>query len=171
MDPTSVRRVLIVANQTAGGEGLRDAVLARALEWPSEFTLMVPATPPVAGWTWTEAGAASLAWRRMRLAMAGLRSVGVEVRGVIGDLDPVEAVGDAIRAAPFDEVLISTLAPGASRWLRQDLASRIRRRFGVPVAVVTATDSEAGRAEAMRRHPASVRRIDELAVSLRQGVG
>ena len=164
MDPTSVRRVLIVANQTAGGDRLRVTVLARALEWPSEFTLMVPATPPRAGWTWTEADAASLAGRRMRVGVAGLRSIGVEVRGVVGDLDPVEAVGDAIRDAPFDELLISTLAPDTSRWLRQDLATRIRRRFGLPVTVVTATGSDGGRAEAMRRHRAS-RRIDDVAMS------
>jgi hypothetical protein len=55
---------------------------------------------------------------------------------------------DAIRAAmlhapPFDEIILSTLAPGLSRWLRQDLPHRISRAFELPISTVTAARAAA----------------------------
>src|SRR4029077_9070884 len=49
-DDAAPRRVLIVANRTAGGTPLRDALLARAMAELTEFMLVVPATPPTDGW-------------------------------------------------------------------------------------------------------------------------
>jgi hypothetical protein len=34
-------------------------------------------------------------------------------------------------------VILSTLQPGASRWLKQDLPHRLERTFGVPVMQIT----------------------------------
>ena len=36
-----------------------------------------------------------------------------------------------------DEVILSTLPPGISRWLQMDVPSRLERAVDVPVAVVT----------------------------------
>ena len=36
----------------------------------------------------------------------------------------------------FDEIVVSTLPAGVSRWLRLDLPRRLRRRCGLPVTVV-----------------------------------
>ena len=56
--------------------------------------------------------------------------------GEVGDRDPVAAVRDAIRGREIDEVVLSTLPPGISRWLGQDIPSKLRHNVSVPVDVV-----------------------------------
>jgi hypothetical protein len=58
--------------------------------------------------------------------------------GEVGCADPVAAAQDAIRAVAVDEVILSTLPSGVSRWLGQDVPARLRRAVSVPVTVVTA---------------------------------
>jgi hypothetical protein len=43
-----------------------------------------------------------------------------------------------LRLDRFDEIIISTLPPGVSRWLGMDLPSRAERKFKLPVTTVTA---------------------------------
>jgi hypothetical protein len=142
-DGTATRSVLIVANRAAGGVHLRDALLSRAVVWPTTFTLVVPATPPPEGWTWSEDEAHRLAARRLHLAIERLRAAGLDVTGRLGDHDPMEAVADALLREPFDEIVLSTLPAGLSRWLRSDLPSRMRRRFATALTVVTADAPDA----------------------------
>lgn len=43
---------------------------------------------------------------------------------------------------PFDEVILSTLPPGVSRWLKQDLPHRLERHFDIPVTHVIGDPAE-----------------------------
>ena len=47
------------------------------------------------------------------------------MEGIIGDPDPSAAVQDAINLRGFDEMIISTLSPRLSRWLKLDLPSKV----------------------------------------------
>jgi hypothetical protein len=60
------------------------------------------------------------------------------VTGEVGDISPVRAIADALLAAEFDEIILSTLPPGPSRWLRQDVVHRVRRTFAVPCTHIVA---------------------------------
>jgi len=135
MDP---RRVLIVANQTAGGTHLMEAVRARLGSGPCRFMLLVPATPPPDHATWTEGEARALAQERMESALESLRGIGAEIEGVVGDHRPVNAIADLLIERPQDEVIVSTLPIGVSRWLKQDLPHKIEKAFGLPVTHVVA---------------------------------
>jgi hypothetical protein len=55
----------------------------------------------------------------------------VETR--IGDADPYEAITEALAIDSFDQVIVSTFPPGASRWLGADLINRLGRSTDVPV--------------------------------------
>ena len=70
---------------------------------------------------------------------------GVTADGEIGDRDPVAAVQDADRGREVSEVILSTLPSGASRWLRQDVPSRMRGAIEVPITVVQEQPAAAGR--------------------------
>jgi hypothetical protein len=64
---------------------------------------------------------------------------GIELeRAIVGDPDPFAAVGDILHGEEFDEVIVSTLPRGASRWLRRSLPDRLRQTTDIPITQVTA---------------------------------
>jgi GABA permease len=136
-DGASPRRVLVVANQTAAGDELLAVIERRMREGPCRFTLLVPATHTSVHGTWTEAGDRRIARERMNEAMERFRSAGADLAdGMVGDANPVRAIDDALIEQPHDEIILSTLPPGASRWLKLDLPRRVEQRFALPVTTV-----------------------------------
>ena len=131
-----MRRYLVVANQTLGGSALMSKLRALAADGPASFHVVVPATHPQKQWTWTEGKATAIAQQRLEMALERLGELGAEVTGSIGNERPIDAIHDALRGGEFDEIVLSTLPPGLSRWLRQDLPSRVARAFDVPVTHV-----------------------------------
>jgi hypothetical protein len=130
---SATRRYLVVANQTLGGTRLEEAVRERLADGPSRFHVLVPATVPQDHAVWTEGEARALAQQRLDAAMDRFRSMGAEVEGEVGDENPLLAIADVVREREFDEIILSTLPPGVSRWLRQDLPHRAERQFDLPV--------------------------------------
>lgn len=133
-----MRKILIVANQTLGGEALTAKVRGLADAEPSSFHILVPATPPQHQLTYTEGGAEMVARERLERAVERLESLGLEVTGEVGAPNPVDAIRDVLMDRTADEIVLSTLPPGPSRWLRQDLPHRVERAFDVPVHHVIA---------------------------------
>ena len=73
--------------------------------------------------------AAEIARTAERAAEPGAGRVEAEV----GDADPVQAIEDALRQFPADEVLVVTRSGDEANWLEQDTAEQASERFGVPV--------------------------------------
>ena len=156
-----VGRYLVVANQTLGGELLMNEIRNRIAAGPSSFYVLVPAipigvnsfaevlaTPEIGVPAETRTGLAereetlrhraeSTSESRLSQLIAQIRAQGGEADGDIGDTDPVKAIEAAMTSGPFDEVIISTLPLGVSRWLGLDVPHRVQRRFKVPVTTVT----------------------------------
>jgi hypothetical protein len=128
-----MRSFLVVANQTLGGDHLLEKVRECVAAGPCRFHVVVPATPSGEHLTWTEGEAHAIAERRLQRALERFRGLDVEVDGEVGDASPLQAIGDAIRRGQFDEIILSTLPPGVSRWMKLDLPHRVERSFGVPV--------------------------------------
>jgi hypothetical protein len=137
-----MKHYLIVANQTLLGDHLLHEVRARLDDGPCDFFVLVPASHPRGTWTWTEANDRSEASTRLALALIALRMERAAVEGEIGDASPLEAIADHLRAHQVDEIILSTLPPGLSRWLKQDLPARVRARFAVSVTHVVGPGAE-----------------------------
>lgn len=134
-----MRRYLVVANQTLLGDQLLGRIADRLAEGPCRFYVVVPATHVTDRPVWTEHHDREVAERRLTEALERFRALGADVDGEVGDARPVDAIRDVLlHAPPFDEIILSTLPPGVSRWLRQDLPHRIERTFAVPLSVVVA---------------------------------
>lgn len=131
-----MRSCLIVANQTLASPSLTAAVDERIRSGAVTFHVVVPATPVAHGLTWDEGESFRAAHERLEAILARLRSLGVRATGEVGSPDPIDAVHDALRDRTVDEVVLSTLPPGISRWLRQDVPSRLRDAIDVPLHVV-----------------------------------
>jgi len=136
-----MRHYFVVANQTLGGQHL-EAVIQQAMEkGPSHFHVIVPATHPRKHLAWTEGEATALARERLDKALEWLKGLGAEATGEVGDERPAQAVEDALRENPCDEIVLSTLPPGASRWLKLDLP-HVLAGYGRPVThVIAATEA------------------------------
>jgi hypothetical protein len=133
-------RYLIVAHQTAESPELRTAIRDIATrDADAVFTLVVPATPVTHLIGWTGGESAAVALEAGQRASERWEADGIEVEEVVvGDANPVYAVADAFNLGKWDEVVVSTLAAGASRWLKMDVVSRIEREVDVPVTHVAA---------------------------------
>jgi nucleotide-binding universal stress UspA family protein len=135
-----MRSYLIVANQTLTSRSLTDAITARLADGPVRTYVVVPLSPVGGRLTWDEQASRKVAQTRLDEVLAKLREMGAESDGEVGDRDPVMAVRDALRGREVDEVVVSTLPKGLSRWLGEDVPSRLRDSVRVPVTVVTSPD-------------------------------
>ena len=131
-----MRRYLIVAHRTLGGADLLDRLRRHVEEGPCRFHLLVPVTHP-ADHVWTEGEVRVAAQQRLDAGLDSLRKLGLEATGEIGDVNPVYAVGVLLRRGErFDGLIVSTLPPGMSRWLKLDVPTRLARETDLEVEVV-----------------------------------
>ena len=142
-----VHRVLVVANETVGGRALLEALQAR-LEGESRSELLV-VCPPLAGsaaehWSSDIDSAIPEAKERLEASLATMRAAGIDVSGRLGDHhDPNQAIEDALKVFPADEVVISTHPPKRSRWLESGVIEKDRAELPQPVThVVVDLESE-----------------------------
>ena len=131
------RRILVVANETVGGEELREVLLGKAEGVAEDVLVICPAlNSQLRTWLSDEDCARAAAESRLRTSLAQLDASGVTARGEIGDGDPLQALEDALRTFPADEIVISTHPPGRSNWLEHGVVDGARQRFDVPVTHV-----------------------------------
>jgi GABA permease len=142
------RRVLVVANETVGGEELMSVIGELALAGRTEFYVICPAlNSRLRTWTSDEDGARAEAQKRLDATLERLGAIGVEAHGAVGDLDPLVAIEDAVRTFHPDEIVVSTHPPGRSNWLERGVVPAVQERFDVPVQHVVV---DLQRAEAER---------------------
>jgi hypothetical protein len=131
------RRILVVANETLSGLALRSEISGRSQGDRTQLRVVCPAlNSKIKHWTNEEDQARANAQQRLEHLLAKLRGEGFEADGDIGDDDPVQAMEDALRRFPADEVIISTHPAGRSNWLEHDVVNRAQERFDLPVTHV-----------------------------------
>jgi nucleotide-binding universal stress UspA family protein len=133
-------RYLVVTHQTALSPALQRKVSALVAEDPAaEFGVLVPEAPgPPLTW---EGETVDVARQRAEAARALLeeKAQARVVRTAVGAPEPLQAIADELRAQPgYDTLVICTLPPGVSRWLKLDLVHRAERKFGLRVIHVVA---------------------------------
>jgi hypothetical protein len=161
-------RCLIVANQTLGGEALDRAVRDCISRDVRGFYIVVPRTkvkdeleaytggfgvhvgvPPdqieaiheraARDHQAAVAEARRRAQQRLDQMIEKIQTAGGQADGEVGADDPLEATKAVLeRRGVFDEIIVSTLPAGASRWVKMDVPHRIARLTDVPVTTVEA---------------------------------
>ena len=150
------RRYLVVANRTTTSESLQQALEDRIASGPSTFRVLVPAPyvdmstivplgmDSVGGLLYRltasqEAEELQFAEDRLQALLHRLRDMGATADGEVTRLEPFLAAVEATEHITYDEIIVSTLPSGLSRWLKLDLPCRIARQCRIPVTHVEAT--------------------------------
>ena len=135
--PENVRRILVVANETVGGETLREEIRRHGEGSRADVLVVSPAlNTPLKHWVSDDDGAREAAQERLEASLAAMRAAGIDARGEVGDSDPLQAIEDALRTFGADEIIISTHPEGRSNWLEKGVVSGARARFAVPITHV-----------------------------------
>ncbi|MGI8430628.1 MAG: hypothetical protein ACR2OB_15290 [Solirubrobacteraceae bacterium] len=134
------RVTLAVANRTASGDELLEALQAKAggVRGQTAGRLFVVVVPQEGG----DGIAVRRARTRLKLVLDRLRGAGLFAAGMIGDPDPYTAITNALQYFRVDDIVISTFAETKSGWLRGDLIERVRHATGKPVEHVVHHDVE-----------------------------
>ncbi|MCS7218671.1 MAG: hypothetical protein NZ846_06800 [Thermus sp.] len=124
-------RYLVVAHRTAKSRELAEKLQEIQAQDPeARFVLLVPAVPPP-GWVYEEGEVEAQAQREAQ---------GIPVEEAKpGDISPLLALEEELQAHPgtYQAIVLATLPPGLSRWLRLDVHTQAER-FGLPVIHVVA---------------------------------
>jgi hypothetical protein len=131
------KRILVIANETVGGQTLRDCIREKSEGFEEEVLVVTPAlNSPLKHWVSDEDGARKAAGERLARSLSRLRDLGIQARGEVGDGEPLQAIEDALRTFGPDEIIISTHPEGRSHWLERGVVSGARERFDVPITHV-----------------------------------
>jgi len=133
-----MRRILVVAHKTLGGKHLLEEVGRRMKGGDCRVHLVVPVNHPMGSFT-----EASLHHDAEKVLEEGLHrfrdldSTGsIDITGEVGDANPIYAT-EVVRNRDeeFDEIIVSTLPHGVSRWILGDVPKKIQKVY--PDAMVT----------------------------------
>ena len=128
---------LAVANRTASGDELLDALKAKVDAEPEGRNRLFVVVVPQEGGSGQDARRART---RLKLVLDRLHARGMFAAGMIGDPDPFTAITNALQYFRVDDIVISTFAETKSGWLRTDLIERVRRTTGKPVEHIVHED-------------------------------
>jgi hypothetical protein len=142
MEASSTASVLVVAHKTAATPALLDAVRQRAATGPARFYLLVP-NPHHPSWRPAEAAHPDVTEGEQVLALAlpliEDAAGGTADGSVSPRHDPMDAIEEALHDGDYDEIILSTLPRGVSRWLHLDLPHRVAH-LGLPLTTVIAQE-------------------------------
>ncbi len=121
-------RCLVVGNRSLGGDALMAELADRVRRSPQmRFHVVVPLA---AG------GDLTAARDQLEMQLGLLADLGAASSGEIGDADPLAAIEHALKRETAEGIVLSTLPPGSSRWLRSNLPAGVARRVDVPCVIV-----------------------------------
>jgi hypothetical protein len=128
-----MHRYLVVANRTLAGPHLLETLTELTTHDRCVFHVVVPAEHS-RDHAWSDGEAHAAAAERLERGLTRFAPLDAEVDGEVGDADPAMAVEDVLmRGAAWDGIVVSTLPPGPSRWLKLDLPNRLAGRTGLRV--------------------------------------
>jgi hypothetical protein len=130
-----VRHLLVVTTVPAGDEVLRDRVREHTGDEEAEVRVVAPASD-ISPLDWLASDEDAARAEAADVAEEAGRAVAPEAREVearVGDPDPVQAIEDALREFPADELVVVTRPGDEASWLEKDAAAEAFARFDLPV--------------------------------------
>lgn len=145
-EPEGPPRILVVSNQTLGGEELKQELLKRGEPRP-RLRVVAPILTSRTHYVTTDIDRErEQARARLEGTLSWAREQGFQCSGEVGDQNPFTAIEDQLRRYGAEEILISTHPASRSNWLESGLVEKVRDEVEAPVTHVI-VDLEAQRTE------------------------
>jgi hypothetical protein len=130
------RRILVVATSSIPTDRLRSALAGREAPDDVEIRVVAPASR-ISRLDWLTNAEDDARATAAEQAEDVAEALPEDVEGVeTGDSDPLQAVEDALRTFPADEVVILRGPREEATWLEEGFADAVRERFEGPVSQV-----------------------------------
>jgi hypothetical protein len=128
------RRILVVTTAPVDGGSLRDRVLEHAGNGQAELKVVATASDlsPLDWLANDEDDARAEAESRAVEVGRAVAPEADRVEAEVGDSDPVQAIEDALRTFPADELVLVTRRDDDAGWLEEGTASEAFARFNLP---------------------------------------
>jgi hypothetical protein len=136
------RRLLVVTTGPADEAPLREELRRHTGGEDPEIHVVAPATE-LSRLQWLasdEDRARAKAARAARKTTKAVEETGDVEETEVGDPDPVQAIEDALRTFPADEVVIVTRPGEEATWLEKDSPQKAFERVGLPVTHLVLTE-------------------------------
>lgn len=129
------RRILVVTTAPVEGDALRERVREHAAGEEAELRVVATASDlsPLDWLATDEDQARGEAAERAAGVEDALAAEAEGVEAEVGDSDPVQAIEDALRTFPADELLLVTRPDDDAGWLEEGAAAEALARFSLPV--------------------------------------
>lgn len=135
------RRLLVVTTAPVEGESLREQVRRHSGTEDAEVRVVATASD-LSPLDWLasdeDEARAEAADRAGEVGRAVAPDAPVETE--VGDADPVQAIEDALRTFPADELLLVTRREDEAGWLEEGTAGEALARFSLPVTHLVVDD-------------------------------
>ncbi len=136
------RRLLVVTTVPVEGDVLRQRVRAHSGAEDAEVRVVAPASD-VSPLQWLASDEDEARRAAAEKAEESARAVAPEAEAAepeVGDTDPVQAIEDALREFPADELIVVTRPGDEAGWLEKGAAREAFERFDLPVTHLVVED-------------------------------
>jgi len=128
------RRLLVVTTVPLEASAVREQVQAKVGGEDAEVHVVAPAAK-LSPLQWLASDEDAAREEAEEAARETAEAVGDDARveTEVGDPDPVQAIEDALRTFPADELVVVTRRGDEASWLEKDAGAEALERFGLPV--------------------------------------
>jgi hypothetical protein len=136
------RRILVVTTAPVEGDALRARVREHTAGEEAEVRVVATASDlsPLDWLATDEDEARGEAAERAAGVQEAVAPEAEAVEAEVGDADPVQAIEDALRTFPADELVLVTRRDEQAGWLEEGAASEALARFSLPVTHLVVED-------------------------------
>ena len=129
------RRILVVTTAPVEGDALRERLREHAGGEDAELRVVATASDlsPLDWLATNEDEARGEAADRAAGVQEAVAPEAETVEAEVGDADPVQAIEDALRTFPADELVLVTRREEQAGWLEEGAAAEALERFSLPV--------------------------------------
>jgi hypothetical protein len=136
------RRLLVVTTVPLDGDLLRRRVREHTGSEDAEVRVVAPASD-VSPLQWLANDEDEARAEAAEVAERSARAVAPEAdvaEAEVGDVDPVQAIEDALREFPAEEIIVVTRPGSEAAWLEKGSGAEALERFHVPVTRLVVED-------------------------------